>query len=500
MGGWLLAAVCAGTGCSEASAPLLRGGFYAAADGSSQGDGSREWPWDLQTALAGGRGTVQPGDTVWVLGGRYRGAFISVLSGKEGAPIVVRQYPGHRAVLDGAGSPRSTLLVRGAWSVLWGLEVTNSDLTRWTASSRSDPRANSVVNEARHTKYINLIIHDGGVAFYNYPHAVPVEISGCIIYNNGWVAPDRGHGHGLYLKSEGGLVLALGNILFGQFGYGIHVYSDRGSGALQGIHLEGNVAFNNGPVEDDSQSANLLVGGQERADDVNVMGNRTYLSAGNGGANVRLGYQGVPNGSIQATQNTFAGGSPVLELGWWSAAAVRANELAGTGTVVELRDPGLLGGIAWEANRYHRDPGQTAWKIAGQLLPWWAWRHTTGLGETDEALPGAPVAPTVFVRADPYEPGRAIVTVYNWGEMPLLTVDLSGVLSAGDLYEVRNVQDLFGEPVAAGVYDGQPVLLGMAGVEPAVPVGLERSLTERTAPAFDVFVVTRRRSITASGR
>src|SRR2546430_15149648 len=69
--------------------------------GTPRGDGTRDRPWDLATALSGGRGRVQPGDTIWLRGGTYTGNFDGTLTGTSTAPIVVRQYPGERATIDG---------------------------------------------------------------------------------------------------------------------------------------------------------------------------------------------------------------------------------------------------------------------------------------------------------------------------------------------------------------------------------------------------------------
>src|SRR5580704_17034433 len=43
---------------------------YVAPGGTSQGTGSLDRPWDLQTALSQ-PASVQPGDTIWVRGGTY---------------------------------------------------------------------------------------------------------------------------------------------------------------------------------------------------------------------------------------------------------------------------------------------------------------------------------------------------------------------------------------------------------------------------------------------
>src|SRR5690349_24489127 len=138
-------------------------GFYAAPPprGSTLGDGSRTRPWDLGTALAGGNGSVQPGDTVWLRGGTYRGPFRSTLTGTASAPIVVRQHPGERAIIDGAGSLNDTFVVRGAYSIFWGFEVVNTDPVRCCSTS-SNFRADMVTNYAPHAKSVNLIVHDVG--------------------------------------------------------------------------------------------------------------------------------------------------------------------------------------------------------------------------------------------------------------------------------------------------------------------------------------------------
>src|SRR5947207_970143 len=67
------------------------------------GDGTRARPYTLEEALGQPKG-VAPGDTIWLLGGVYRGTWVSTLRGTPQAPIVVRQAPGARATLDGGAS------------------------------------------------------------------------------------------------------------------------------------------------------------------------------------------------------------------------------------------------------------------------------------------------------------------------------------------------------------------------------------------------------------
>jgi hypothetical protein len=74
--------------------------FYVAPNGSSSGTGTISSPWDLQTAL-NQPSAVQPGATIYLRGGTYKGKFNSNLSGSATSPITLRSYPGEWAVIDG---------------------------------------------------------------------------------------------------------------------------------------------------------------------------------------------------------------------------------------------------------------------------------------------------------------------------------------------------------------------------------------------------------------
>ena len=466
-----------------------RVGYFAAPGGSSSADGSRLHPWDLKTALVDAKQVIQPGDTLWLMGGTYRGTFASTLSGVAGKPIVVRELPGQRAVLDAAGASGSTLEVRGDHSVFWGFEVTNSDPDRVSAGTGNHDRPNSVVNNASNTKYIHLTIHDGGVAFYSYPATRDVEVYGTIAYNNGWQGPDRGHGHALYIKSNTGPVILRDNVLFNQFGYGVHLYSNAGSGQLINIRLEGNIAFNNGTTAIGSTSANILVGGAAYADDVVLRNNYTYFAPGIAGTNVKLGYGTYPNGAISATGNYFIGGGTVLDVGYWSTVALRGNTFTGTATMYALRNP-QTGGVLLEDNEAYRDPASAAWRLGSTPHTWASWRIASGLGGSDNVRAGAPASALVRVRASSYEPGRATILVYNWDGRASVPVDLTGVVPHGSSFVVHNVQDLFGAPVASGTFGGEAVMLPLAGVRPSAPTGMASSPSPGTGTEFHVFVVS----------
>lgn len=466
----------------------MHSGHYVATNGSSSNDGTYNRPWNLATALAGAGGRVRPGDTVWVRGGTYRGTFTSTVTGQTGAPVVIRAYPGERAIIDGSTSTTSsTFVVRGGNSVIWGLEVLNSNTTRDFSVTSSHSRPNGVVNYASNTRYVNLIVHDVGVAFYTEPQYTNVEVVGSIFYNNGWQSPSRGHGHALYIKSYTGPVIARDNVMFNQYGYGVHIYTNAGSGQLNNITLEGNVAFNNGTLSSNSTSPNILLGGDATATGDNLRNNFTYYTPGVGATNVKVGYGTLRNGSVQLSGNYFVGGSPVLDFGYWTSAGVSGNTFVGTSRVVQLNDPSTSG-KSFGSNLHQRDPFTTSWRYNGQTFTFSAWKTATKLASTDQAASGTPQATRVFVRQNPYEAGRAMVVVYNWSQLGAVSANLSGILGAGERYVVHSVQNLHGAPVASGTYAGGSITIPVNPQTAPVAIGgLTRAPS--TGRSFDVFIV-----------
>src|SRR5213594_3753187 len=486
------ATVVATYGGTAGPATIVVAGWYASPSGSSDGDGSTR-PWDLQTALHGGNGKVQPGDTIWLRGGTYTGAVQSTLAGTAAAPVVVRQYPGERAILDAAGATSGLIrgdyfTVKGSYSTFWGFELTDSDVNRTT-----DTRPNLVVANASHVKFINLIVHDGGIGLFTFSEPVDIEVSGCLVYNNGWQQPNEGNGHGLYIKSSTGPVYVRDNIIFNQFGYGIHIFTAAGTGGLTNIHAEGNVSFNNGAVDADplnSPNANILFGGSEPVRNGTLVDNMTYFSPGVGVHNLLIGFGTLVNEDLTVRNNYAVGGALLLDVGWWQSLTMTDNSLFGaTSDMIWLRDATLTG-FQLANNRYYRDPSAEAWGYINTDYGFSAWQQVSGVGATDRVVTSDPAEPKVFVRPNRYEPGRANVIIYNWSRQAIVPVDLSGSVRIGDRYEVRSVQDFFGAAVLTGTYTGGPVSVPMTGVTPVAPIGGSPTPPPQTGPDFGVFVVT----------
>jgi hypothetical protein len=180
--------------------PVARG-HLVAASAVSGGDGSIDRPWTLQEAL-NQPAALEPGDTVWLRGGTYsatnlvdpslgRISYLCNTRGSPGAPIVFRNYPHERAVIDGEDNMLGRFVQNCSHTWFWGLEVVSS------APDRSPSRAYIYVT-APDVKFINMILHDMADGIDLWTTARNAELYGSIIYHNGWDETNGGHGHWIY--------------------------------------------------------------------------------------------------------------------------------------------------------------------------------------------------------------------------------------------------------------------------------------------------------------
>lgn len=496
--------------------------FYVSPAGTPQSDGSYECPWDIATALAHPR-TIAPGSTIWLGGGTYRGVFTSKLKGTDGVPIVVRATPGERVVIDSGGERGDPLTVRGAWTTYWGFELMNSD-TRRVVDTRGSYavkawRGDGVTVLAPHTKLINLIIHDNSNGIGSWMAAEGAEIYGCLIFNNGWLGPDRGHGHGIYVQNKIGTKRIVDSILFNNFGRGIQVYGTNAS--TVGFHIEGNAAFNNYSPSGRGTAKrhpNLFVGTVKLpADDIEIVGNYLYHppdTYSEGGANMALGYNRTVNKSIVVRDNYIAGGSRALSLALWDevtmtgntfhagrAGAIRSEKDIELSMFNRLADVRVVNNVAlskynWNGNRYYDDTRvsrfvpPTAFFFGKQPRRDYAsWKEVTGFDEASQYASGRPDGMHVVVRPNAYERGRAHIVVYNWNASEFVEADVEAILPVNAKYEVRDVQNYFGAPIMSGIYKGGTLRVPLTKGEVAPPVGYDFTPAS-TAPEFNVFVLS----------
>jgi len=445
--------VCLFYGCSSQTlpgppptplAPGSRSEYFVSPQGLATNDGSPERPLDLATALSG-QSPVQAGQKIWLRGGTYRGAFVSHLNGSASAPIVVRNYQGERAILDGANPDAVqhgiVLQVVGTHTWFWGLELTFSNPSRAVTTQASAPNG-VYANESSDIKFIDMIVHDlPGQGFGVWAESVNVELYGNIIYHNGTNDLD----HGIYAQNMTDTKRIEDNIVFEQASHGLHSYGSSNA-FLDHLYVSGNVIFNNGLLLGDPQR-NILIGGGRVAHDLTLTDNYTYFPPGGGRGSNNIGYAaGCADATI--TGNAFVGPNALTLVN--CTPAMSKNEFVGS-----IEPPDLP--AAFADNTY---------------------------------LPSLPVGLRVVVRPNRYEQGRAHIIVYNWDLQTQISVDLApSGLRSGQAFEIRDVQNLFSEPLLTGTYAGVPVTLPMTGLRTATPTWSHAVAPRHTLPEFGVFLV-----------
>ncbi|MCC7421619.1 MAG: right-handed parallel beta-helix repeat-containing protein [Planctomycetaceae bacterium] len=472
------------------SAPAAE--FHVRPSGSSKGNGSLDQPWDLATALQAAD-TVKPGDTVWLHAGTYQGGFISRLKGTRDKPIVVSGFRGERVTID--ARPRderdnALFLLQGADAIYRDFEVTCSDPLRKTAIAGSWPadiRRGNVDVRGDRISLVNLVIHDCASGVGLWAEGESGEVSGCLIYNNGWAGPDRSHGHAIYAQNARGTKRIVDNIVFNQFGYGIHVYGSE-KASLKGFEIDRNIAFGNGSLSGTGDSApGIMVGGASPAERIAV---RDNIVTGGG---IRLGYPwGVVSEDVLCTGNYCEG----LVVRDFRRATVSKNTIVAHSNVVQMEgaEKLLLGGVKWNNNELFVTDGR--WgeaaivengKSRGMSIE--EWRRATGCDTDSRFTKGTPKELRVTVRPNAHQKGRAQIAVINPESLPQVDIDLSKVLSNGQKYRVASVKNFYGPPVITGVADGKPVTIPLQPVTAAAPVGMKASDVPVTEPQFAAFVV-----------
>jgi hypothetical protein len=178
---------------------------------------------------------------------------------------------------------------------VWDLEIRGTAIQH---SKQSGPFPEDILRYSPfhaygpHCKAINLVIHHNPGGGGSSTSAVDHEFHGCIIENNGWVAPDRGHGHGLYLQSQDGLQTVSGCILSvpaHDGSYVVHAYGSWKTPVIN-LRIEDTIAYGGGT---------FLVGGEAPSRNIQLIRNDLYQ------VGMQIGYT-APNEDCVLRENVVA--------------------------------------------------------------------------------------------------------------------------------------------------------------------------------------------------
>ncbi len=484
--------------------------FFVSQSGSPSGDGSLTNAWDILTAF-NQPAAVMPGDTIWLRGGIYEAntpyclGFKPTLNGSSNAPIVVRQYPGERAILQQPSfytnsvctsqQAPNVLEVAGNNVWYWGIEIRGTNTTRViTVSGSNPPYTNlplftSVSVDGYNVKLINLVVHDTAGGFGLFAAATNCEASGCVIYNNGWDAPDRGHAHGIYCQNLNGLMQFDDNIIFGQFGFGIQGYTT--SSTLKHFLVQRNVVFDNDCLDPRSTSGEQILfgSGSTPVQDLNLLSNCVYAPLSLSTTPLVLDYGGGSNDNLTVANNYAAAGTGT---GNYLLTATSYQSVIFTNNTFYSPNGSMLvaqsmPGNNIDLNTYYENGGANFNDdITARIFS--AWQSATGYDTHSIDITTSAPPNKVVVNANPYESKRANIVVYNWANSNNVSVDVSSILSSGDVYEVINAMDYFAPSVLTGIYNGATLSVPMTNLTVAVPNGWTNAAAVPVpAPQFAAF-------------
>ncbi len=428
-------------------------GIFVTLSGTSNATGTQDDPIDLATALSSSS-PAQPGDTIWIKEGVYKGSFISEISGSSGQAISIKPLPGQRVLINShnSGVQDAGLRVNGQWTNFYDIEATSSDTNRGNTEERY-PNVESKSGIAvfgANTNIFNCITHDnigGGIDFWKT--ATDSTLHGNIIYNNGFAHSGRGAAHGVYTQNTYGYKKLTNNIVFFGFQTGIHPYS-TGAAPLNNFTIENNVWFLAGASDprDNQQKTNLIVETKAGIIDMVIKNNKGYSQVNRGSSiNTR-----TLSGNVEVRDNYL----------------VERLEVYGLWDPIPFTNNTIYGNV---------DDADTL------LIP-----SASNTLSTSRPTSGN----KVFVDANEIDPRRGRVTIYNYDDADSVNVDLSSILKDGEAYRIHSVMGLFQEALISDVYDGGLVSIPMGTIDPPQPNGNPNGIDEDDGPKkkFGVFIVT----------
>jgi hypothetical protein len=413
-----------------------------------------------------------------ISGNNYR-----CLRGLNGTPVSA--HAAGAKVLKLGPVLRST----GSYVWWWGFEITSVRSERNVSTYYRGPGLD-MTNTAKGNKAINLIIHNTGhpgIGFWNQRDGG--EIYGCLIWGVGNYDPSFGNGDlmasrrgsAIYAQNDAGTVRVHDTIMFRNLTNGLNLYSENG--ATDGFDVRRNVVFDNSTGELFSSG-----GGSSPQRGLKVIDNFTWARSTASANTARMGYN--QQNDMEFRDNYIVGGASgaLMVNHWTSSVAVTGNTIVGP-YLTSLVPNGAL--ITWNQNRYYSTGSEPFVLNDSRSYTFSGWKSATGLDASSTFASTAAPPDAIYVRANQYEPGRGHVVVYNWSKKPSVQIDLSGVVSPGSSFEIRDAQNILAAPLVSGTYTGTPVAVPMNITSVAPITGYVPTIKNvHTSPVFAVFVVT----------
>lgn len=478
--------------------------WYASSTALVVGNGSSVNPWQLQTAL-NHPVSVNGGDTIFLRGGTYTGNFTSSLTGASNNYITVMSMPGEWAVLSDTRqfASGSCLRINGSWCIYRDFEIQNTNSTR-TSIDKDTFRPMGIECEADHTKIINLVIHDTGHGIGFWKGASNSEIYGNIIYNCG-IQNSPGvystHGHGLYTQNDTGYKIIKHNIIFDQFGFGIHGYPNPGN--INNYTLEGNVVFNSGILTDSTQRYNnFLINPYPGhiAKNISLINNITYDDIANHNhtslydLDVYLGALSVKSYKLVFTKNYLMGnGRAGVLIANWDSVTSTNNQCFFNNGVIGVVDTVSAWPLNYMINNnsYFSNILTNQFSFQGGAQTNFAnWKSNSGFDNLSTHVLNPPDKDTIIIQKNSYSNGRSRIIIFNHSQQNMASIDLSSAgLTNGQQFIIKDIQNYFGNVVFTGTYNSLNPIINVSLNHSIVSAPIGWPEAKHTSKIFNVFEV-----------
>ena len=437
---------------------------HESSPGKTSGNGTKDNPWDLQTALSQKQAIIKPGDTIWLHQGVYNGRFISNLKGSKNDLITVSAFKEDKVVLNGnvTSNQDGVLTVKGDYVLFKNFEITwLGDFSRDENDTDFQACAGLVHLYGVNCQFYNLKVHDNpglGIGFWKHGAASIVE--NCMIFNNGFTGKNgKGRGEGIYVQNKSDEIRFIkNNIIYNNYYKGIEVWS-AGKRTdfeyVKNITLKGNIIFNSGSPSGHHYD-NIIVASADRngvnvAKNINLFDNVLYHNTADGNGNVlgdaaslTLGFnKNTPIENVRIEGNIITGGYNALRLLYAKSLIFKNNTIYSGNIQVGSSMSDYFKAWDFEANTIftnRRKPFRVT-RVKDYNLQ--AWRDTFGLENRTEIKPMADfkLSPVVKLSRHVQNPNHFNLALFSSEGTPV-SVDFSEhSIKSGLTYTVIDVEN-----------------------------------------------------------
>jgi hypothetical protein len=401
--------------------------WYVSSSGSGNGS-STNTPGSLSTALAhtGWAASIAAGDTVWLRGGTYSNSQWTVsFSGSSGNLVTWRSYTNELARID-----RQWRFSSNRYHRFRDIEFYDSKKSTYGTGypySQFDDSSPGYGNE-----WINCIIHDIHLCWGGTTAGSLVR--GCIL----WYVGENVLEHTIY----GGILNFSGNISGWVSGYDVNTSS-------VGVTVKSNIFFGSG-ITSGSDTRQTII----EMDGGDIEYNYTYTrvaDAAKGGA-IRIGYTGGTGYNGKIANNFVVGRSPLYILGSYSSLIITNNILhMQSGNEVLIHRETSTGSWTINNNKYTARDINVGFEDDGGNYTFAQWKSNFSYDANSVATNNALPADTVYIIPNQDVSKRAHIAVYNFSSANNVSVDVSSVLSNGDIYYLYSAQNYNAGAIKVGL-------------------------------------------------